>query len=306
MPDSAPDPCPNGVLVGVDGSASALAAVRWAAREAYRTGDPVTLVHAYPADGGSDADREPSGIGHREQGLVHLHEAEIAASASAPGVRVTTRLRGGEIRQVLLDESGRARQVVLGSRGAHSGSRLVLGSAGLALAMRGRCPVVVVHDRVPDTGPVVVGLDGWPECAPAARFAFLWAAGHGTSVTAVRTWHAPATTDSARIHEQERGVLAGQLAALADEFPEVSVEQVVLRGFAGQTLLDYGGHARLLVVGARGRTGLGRLLPAATSMRVARQSPSPVAVIRSAEVVRRWQDGCAAELTAVPERTEPA
>lgn len=289
------------VVVGVDGSVSALAAVRWAAREAGRTGDTVRPVHAYQLPAGSDEERELGEIERREQSRQWLHEAEIVAATTAPGVQVRLGLRAGDVRNVLLDEADRARQVVVGSRHAHGVDRLVVGSAGLALAMRGRCPVVVVHDRVPETGSVVVGLDGWPECAPAVRFAFLWASAQPTSLTAVRAWHAPATADSARIHDRERRVLTEHLASLTAEFPQVPVEQVVLRGFAGEALLDYGAHARLLVVGGPGRTGFGRLLLGGTSMRVARHAPSPVAVIRSAEVVRRWQDRVQSDLVAGPE-----
>ncbi|GAA4659365.1 MULTISPECIES: universal stress protein [Amycolatopsis] len=281
----------SGVVVGVDGSASALAAVRWAAEEARSTGEPLTLVHAYSPGGQSYAARELRAVQQREQGTAHLREAEVVASLAAPGVRVASRLRAGDVRKVLLAESSGARQAVLGSRGAHSVSRLLLGSAGLALTMKALCPVVVVRDRAPATGPVVVGLNGWPECAPAARFAFLWAAAHGAPVTALRVWHALGTTNSAGVHERARAALAAELAPIAGEFPQVPVEHLVLRGPAGETLLQFGEHARLLVVGARGHTGFARLLLGSTSTHVAGQAASPVAVIRSAEVVRHWREG---------------
>lgn len=281
----------DAVVAGADGSASALAAARWAARDAGRLGLPLRLVHAYSVGGADYPGHELSLIQRREQGAQCLHEAELAAGRAAPEAEVTTALREGDVRAVLLDESRRARQIVLGSQGAHSVSRLIMGSAGLTLAVHGQCPVVIVREQARDSGPVVVGVDGWPDCAAAARFAFLEAAAYGTGVTVVRAWHAPGAADTTAVHEQERTTLIRQLSRLAGEFREVPVEYIVVRGRAGQTLLDYGSHARLIVVGTRGHSGFARLLVGSTSQTVARQSTSPVAVIRSGEVVDRWMHG---------------
>ncbi|TNC19334.1 universal stress protein [Amycolatopsis alkalitolerans] len=282
------------VVTGIDGSASALAAARWAARDARRLGAPLRLVHAYSVTGTGYSGRQLSTIQRREQGAARLHEAEIAAGWAAPGVAVTAALREGDVRAVLLDESRRARQVVLGATGAHSVSRLMMGSAGLTLAVHGDCPVVVVRDRARDNGPVVVGVDGWPDCAAAARFAFAEAAVHDTGVTVVRTWHAPGAPDTEPVHEKERASLIRQVSPLAGEFPQVPVEYIVVRGQAGHTLLDYGEHARLIVVGTHGHSGFARLLLGSTARTVTRHGSAPVAVIRSDEVVDRWLRGAGA------------
>ncbi|WP_342781636.1 universal stress protein, partial [Amycolatopsis rhizosphaerae] len=266
------------VVVGVDGSGSALEAARWAAREASRLAVPVRLVHSY------------SGIGHpgrlthdqlREHGELRLRAACAAVRESAPGVTVEKVLREGDPRVVLLDESRRAALVVLGSRGLSGVSRLIMGSAGLTLAVHARCPVVVVRSPGYDRGPVVVGVDGWPACAAAVRFAFTEAARFGAGLTAVRTWHNPGVAGPMAVHEEERAQLIRQLSPLAREFPQVPVEHVVLRGRPGRTLLEFGRHARMLVVGTRGRTGFAGLLLGSTSQAVVQQGTCPVAVVRS-------------------------
>ncbi|MEU0465207.1 universal stress protein [Amycolatopsis sp. NPDC006131] len=186
--------------VGVDGSGSALDAVRWGARDAARLGVPLRLVHAYPR-----GERDYSALRLtaeqvraelRAWGADRRRTAEAVARDTAPGVRVEQRLREGDPRVVLRRESRRAAEVVLGHDGDGGASRLLFGSCGLALAVHGRRPVVVVRGRVTDAGSIVAGVDG---SVAAARYAMKMAALYGTSVTALRTWHAPAG-DSADRH----------------------------------------------------------------------------------------------------------
>jgi len=285
---------PGPVVVGVDGSAAALEAVRWAARDAARRHIPVRLVHAYTPAGLDYPSQQRSITQMREQGGAWLHVAAIVAAEAAPTVPVDTTLREGDPRVVLLDESRRAAVVVLSSRGLHGVSRLLLGSAGLALAIHGRCPVVVVRGAIADGGPVVVGVDGWPASAAAVQFAFQQASLHGTRLTAVRTWDEHTalrarlgigTAGSMAVHDEERSTLIERVSGLATEFPDVPVDHIVVRGRPGRTLLEYGEHARLIVVGARGRSGFAGLLLGSTSQAVAQHGPCPVAIVRP-EVMR--------------------
>ncbi|NUT98226.1 MAG: universal stress protein, partial [Saccharothrix sp.] len=75
------------VVVGVDGSASALAAVTWAAREARRRRVPLKLVHAYLVPTRGYPEIVLTGHEARqaleEQGRRWLVEAEAAAKAAA-------------------------------------------------------------------------------------------------------------------------------------------------------------------------------------------------------------------------------
>lgn len=179
------------VVVGVDGSESALHAVRWAADQARRSRVHLRLVHAGEVPVGY-----PPGLvdGHvlraavEDQGREWLRQATAAAGA---GLRVEVVLELAPAVPVLVHESNRAVTMVLGSRGLGGFTGLLLGST--ALAARAHCPVVVVRgwqvDEAPPTeGPVVVGVDGTPAGEAAVAFAFAQASAGRTELVAVHAW----------------------------------------------------------------------------------------------------------------------
>lgn len=258
------------IVAGVDGSAAALAAVRWAAGEAALLRAPLRLVHVFAV---------------RDEGENWLRNAESVAAETDSGLEIETVLREGDVRGSLLAESARARLVAIGSRGLRAVGEVLMGSAATALMAHGQSPLVVVRGSVPRQGPVVVGVDGWAECAGAARFAFEQADRYGTGVTAVRTWRAPVTADSVAVHERVHAALVAELSTLSAEFADVPVDRVVLRGRPERTLLDFGELARLIVVGTRGRAGFTGVLLGSTSQSLARHGDCPVAIVRSADVV---------------------
>ncbi|NKQ52059.1 universal stress protein [Amycolatopsis sp. K13G38] len=235
--DSDPRRQPGPIVVGVDGSPSALMAVRWAAREAAFTGSGLRLVHVLTTSAG------------RAESLMRA--AESVARRTHQGLAIESATIGSPARTTLLRESRTAALIVFGA----SGHGPLLGPAAITLSLRGGCPVVVVRDAIPETGPVVVGVNDWADCAAAARFAFQRAALYGTGVTAVRAWAAPATPDTMAIRSKEHAALAAELSTLADEFADIPVKHVLVRGRAGGVLLDYGERARLIVVGPHGRAG---------------------------------------------------
>lgn len=281
------------VVVGVDGSASAAQAVRWAAREAVRRGAPLVLVHA-PAV-------IPAAVPHAvalgayrdaltEQGRQWLAEASTAAREAAPDVEVSTELTGGWAAEQLIGRSASAELVVLGSRGLGGFTGLVVGSIAVAVATYGHCPVVVV--RGPDSqteprqdGPVVVGVDGSPTSQAAITFAFQAAVSRNVPLVAVHAWSDLPTTawdliaDWQTIQEQESKALNQRLAEYQAQYPTVTVEQVVARDRPAHTLLEQAENAQLVVVGSRGRGGFRGLLLGSTSQALIHHATCPVAVV---------------------------
>ena len=270
------------IVAGVDGSGAALDAVRWAARDAARLGVPLRLVHAcHHGDRTADAfglTAPDIGAELRARGAGHLRAAATVARVAEPGLRIESRLCEGDPRVVLRHEAQDAATVVLGHDGPGAFGGLAFGSCALALAVHGRCAVVVVRGRVTDQGDVVAGVDRGPESIAAARYAMQVAALFGTGVTALRTWTST-VGDSAVRHEAARRELIEQMAPLAAEFPTVPVEYVVLRGRPGRTLLEFGEHARLLVVGTHGSGAVAGLIFGSTSQSLALRAPCPVAVV---------------------------
>ncbi|MDT0533046.1 universal stress protein [Micromonospora sp. DSM 115977] len=139
-PAEEPIPVAGPVLVGVDGSEPAELAVGYAADEAARRGDGLVLVHVQPPDGDGAT------------GTPDAESAELLATASAavrgshPGLAVEGRvLRAPKAEQALVEASGDAALVVVGSRGRGGFAGLLLGSVSQALVQHAHCPVLVAR-----------------------------------------------------------------------------------------------------------------------------------------------------------------
>jgi nucleotide-binding universal stress UspA family protein len=286
------------VVVGIDGSTSALQAVRWAAAEAVRRNVPLRVVTAFawPMDRiiariGFD------GVEYRETRLDvsrrSLAQAVEVAAEVLPEERVESRLVEGHPIPVLRAESGRAQLLVVGDRGFGAIDGLLLGSVAAAMAAHTECPVVLVRtedgrEPVGDrTRPIVVGVDGSPVSEPALAFAFEQADAHGVPLIAVHTWwHVvadPAVApimDWDAIEADEKAVLAERLAGWSEKYPDVRVHRLVTRDRPAHALVEESRRAQLVVVGSRGRgTALGLLL-GSVSRTVLHRSHCSVAVVR--------------------------
>ncbi|RRO16939.1 universal stress protein [Saccharopolyspora rhizosphaerae] len=276
-------------VAGVDGSDSALEAVRWAAVDAEVHGRPLRLVCAVPrvphlAGEGFDEAERPR----------WLTEAVSTARAAAGGVEVEQELRHGTPGEVLLDESHEAQRLVVGGRGLNefTGVRMALGSTAELVAMRSRCPVVVVpetagHERV-RTGTVVVGVDGSRVGEPALAAAFEEASLRGVPLVAVHVWSDVAvdwfgsrSVDWDTVKGDEERVLAERLAGWEEQYPDVEVDRVVARDRPVRFLVECGERAQLLVVGSRGRGGMTGMLIGSTSRALLHHAPCPVLVVRA-------------------------
>jgi nucleotide-binding universal stress UspA family protein len=141
------------IVVGVDGSACALAALRWACDEARRRGADLELVTSWHAPYLAEA----SGYG-----LIYLSPEELVAEARetqnqaldrlAPevdaarqaGCRIDSRLLEGPPGPALVTESKGAEMLVVGRRGHGTLTRLLLGSVSRHATTHATCPVVVI------------------------------------------------------------------------------------------------------------------------------------------------------------------
>lgn len=135
------------VIAGVDGSASSLAAVEVAAREAHLRGAPLRIVHAFGHRPVGGPPWSPADHGLEPMVRGTLARAEERARTAAPGVAITRSVVAGEAVQVLEIESRSASLAVVGSRGLSGFSGLLLGSTAVHLAAHGHCPVTVVRGK---------------------------------------------------------------------------------------------------------------------------------------------------------------
>jgi nucleotide-binding universal stress UspA family protein len=280
------------VVVGVDGSASALRAVRWAARAAEARGRGLLVVHAY---GGVDPSLvvEVELWRRYEQDLVHhandvLAEAVAAATTVAPSVPVTQELVNGLAAPALLERATIDGLLVVGEQGLSGLDGALLGSVASAVAGHAAGPVVVVRGDEPTEpdAPVVVGVDGSPGGVAAIDFAVAAADAAGCPLVAVHTWWDPFVETVPEpllaretIDNDERRLLAEQLAGRSADHPDLAVSAVVERSRPSRALLEHARGARLLVVGTRGRGGFAGLLLGSVSRAMVHRAPCPVAVV---------------------------
>lgn len=281
------------VVVGVDGSSSALHAVRWAVDEAVRRDTGLRLVHAHEIPAGYPpgfVDWHALHEALSAQGKAWLASAREEVEKVAPGLAIeVVEVRAGAV-PTLVRESSEAAVLVLGSRGLGGFTGLVVGSTAVELAKRAHCPVVVVRDA-DHGGPVVVGVDGTPVGEAAIAFAFAAASARGVDLVAVHTWTdllletafagGAAALDFAPLAQQAEEVLGERLAGWQEKYPDVSVTRHVSRERASRAMLRHAEDAGLLVVGSRGRGGFRGLLLGSTSQHLLHHAPCPVAVVRT-------------------------
>jgi nucleotide-binding universal stress UspA family protein len=140
------------VVVVIDGSETAKAAARWAARESKLRGTKLELVSAWEIPLSSYAfEFGIAGIPQEMlKALVRRAEDDLAAAveearAEAPDVEMETQAAEGQAANVLLDISRGADLLVVGSRGLGGFHELLLGSVSQQCAHHSTCPVVIVR-----------------------------------------------------------------------------------------------------------------------------------------------------------------
>ena len=143
------------VLVGIDGSAPALAAAGWAADEAARRRLPLRLVHAYTVPiMGVPAYGIPPDLseGLRVAGQAALEAALLEIAKSHPDLQVSAELVNADPRPALVEASAEATLTVVGTRGGGRIPEVLLGSVALHVASHGRSPVAVISLPAAEAG----------------------------------------------------------------------------------------------------------------------------------------------------------
>ena len=145
---------PQRYVVGVDGSESSLAALRWAVNQARaHGGSSVRAVQVWelPYSGlASSLAVEPYGLPDlntiQERARVRLASTMEAIGDTSP-VEVHAELREGQPAAVLCELSREADLVVVGSRGHGGFAALMLGSVCAQVVRHAKCSVFVVRPQ---------------------------------------------------------------------------------------------------------------------------------------------------------------
>ncbi len=138
------------VVVGVDGSAESVEALRWAARYADSCGATVRAVRAwhYPAAvGPGPSGRAPGAVTDQvEQEMQdQLDDALSAVYPGGPPDHMQTRLAYGHSAGTLVAEAQDADLLVVGSKGRGAFTGMLLGSVSMHCVTTAPCPVVVIR-----------------------------------------------------------------------------------------------------------------------------------------------------------------
>ncbi len=140
---------PPRIVVGVDGSASSRAALRWAVNQARLTGGTVDAVIAWQIP------TSMTGYGWMAPVVPEISFEDIAkqtlegAVSDVVGSGDVPRVRNlvvyGVAAQVLLEAAADADLLVVGRRGHGEFAEALLGSVSQHCVHHARCPVVIVH-----------------------------------------------------------------------------------------------------------------------------------------------------------------
>jgi len=285
-----------GIVVGVDESSTAKAAVQWAAHDAELRRIPLTLVHAISPEvsAWSNAGSRP-GLARwqRDRGRRLVDDAfklvqEICQHGGPAEIHCEV-LPTAAV-PTLVDLSKRAELVAAGCRGSGQWPGRLLGSVSSGLLHYAHCPVAIVHEEDvamarPGDAPVLVGIDGSSTSELATAIAFDEASRREVGLVAVHSWSDvdvsggpeidwPATQSAAE------EVLAERLAGWQEQYPDVRVERVVVRDNPARQLVQRSESAQLVVVGSRGRGGYAAMLVGSVGATVAQMARVPVVVAR--------------------------
>lgn len=281
------------IVVGVDGSESSKAAVRWAAREAVMRQVPLMVMHAYaPAIIDSHDPQLQARITkwQRHQGRRVVADAlDIVAEVAKTHMPVLkTDIISSRAVPALVDASKDAQIIVVGSRGNGRLDRPVLGSVSTGLCHHSHCPVAVIHGDVvsaPDQRPILLGVDGSPASEAATAIAFDAASRRGVGLVALHAWSDAGVytllgPDWHTFQHIAEEVLAERLAGWQEQYPDVRIERKLVCDEPAYWLITESDNAQLVVVGSHGRGGFASMLLGSVSTAVAQSVTVPVIVAR--------------------------
>ena len=289
------------IVVGIDGSAGSTAAVTWAAKLAATRHLELKIVHGlqmaglYYGGGLPGASAAALFDAIKADGERILAEARQLATSVAPELAVTVAMSTDAPAPMLVDESRRARMLVVGHTGAGGFTGMLLGGTASAVVSHAHCPVAIVRGRsessvVPDDGPVVVGIDGSRNSEQAIAVAFEEASLRGCPLVAVHAW-SDVTYESfygtvrlmpqwESMESNEERLLSQRLAGWQEKYPDVEVRRRLVRDRPRDVLLELSETAQLVVVGSHGRGGFAGMLIGSTSGALIQHAQCPVLVVR--------------------------
>lgn len=280
------------IVVGVDGSANAAAALRWAQGEAALRADQLVAVFAWgliPPGHAGDGHTFDVDYG-AAQAQCALQAAVVDALGSEAARGVETRTVCGPAVEELRTAAKGADLLVVGARGISGVHGVLIGSVCHQLLRRAPGPLAVVP--APVGGPsgagtptrIVAGVDG----SSGAQRALAWAVAEATRrdvpLDVVQAWHmsypalGPAggyLVECDAVEEAARREVEEAVAGLDPS----RVTARAVPGRAGEVILEAATGADLIVLGTRGHGAVAAALVGSVTRHVAHHTTVPLIVV---------------------------
>jgi nucleotide-binding universal stress UspA family protein len=268
------------IVVGIDGSDTALGGAQWAAEFAASRALPLTLLHAIPM-------LEPGADGQV------LATADAAIRSTHPELEIQTAAVKGAVATALAEASQSARLLVVGA-----GDHRTLGGHAVKIAHRTHCPLVVwrkpVARRTGKPLPVVVGIDESDDSTRALAEAFDIAVALHAPLTVVHMWEIGAAVGMGDLggqgnmdwklldvlQSQQRQRMDELVAPLARQYRNAHVNTVFQDVSPAKGLTDLSREAQLVVVGSHGRGKLADAIFGSVSQNLIHHAECAVLVVR--------------------------
>ncbi len=277
------------IVVGVDESAGAAAALRWAVAESELDGAGVTALLAWDwldqhRLAGNDFDPKYNEDAARQA----LAQCVTAALGTDLAARVETRVVCDLAAPALLDASEGSDLMVVGARGTGGFAGLLLGSVAQHCLHHASIPIAIIRPdsaAQPAAARIVVAVDGSATSQRALKWAIDEARLRSAQLDVVNAWQMPwvGYTPYGRLvfmsddYEKESRRILDDAVAVASG--DLQVNPVALRGAPVEGILDAATGASLLVVGSRGHASFRRALFGSVATQLSHHAPCPLVVV---------------------------
>jgi nucleotide-binding universal stress UspA family protein len=253
------------VIVGIDGSRSALGAALWAVDEAVERDIPLRLVYAI----------EPRPNGDNQQAAHDLASAEIAVrhaftvveSTDKP-VKIEVEIMQSAPIPVLEESSRHAAMVCLGSVGLGSGPDSHVGSVAAALASTAHCPVSIVQGYDAHLSAqrwIVAEIDEREASDAVLRRGLDEARLRGAPLRVLTSWRSRFTD----IHDHDavcagnrrvKAQIEGRLTRWRRRYPDLDIKSVAVHGSILNYLARNAATIQMLVIGHERAHGIREII----------------------------------------------